>query len=116
MSRPFSDTLREMSGGSVLDDLTQKLDEAVEATLMTHKVSKVSLEVTIKPNGENSVTLSDKVKAMIPEPARGDSIFFVKDGELTRKDPRQQEMKLRRVGDADSEAGEEAGELAEANA
>lgn len=95
--RPFNDTLREMAGGRTHQEMTEKLAEIVEAVMLTHRAGKLTLEITVKPNGDHAVTLSDKVKATVPEGSRGDSVFFVKDGSLQRNDPRQTEMNLRRV-------------------
>lgn len=98
MARPFADVLRELGAGSTYDDLTAQLAEVVEAVVQTRKVGELSIKLKVKPNGEGSVIIADEIKAKVPEPARGDSVFFVTSGgSLVRQDPRQADLPLRRV-------------------
>lgn len=101
MARPFADVLRELGGGSVYDDLTAQLAEVVDGVNQTRKVGEISIKLKIKPNGENSVMVSSEVKAKVPEPPRGDTVFFTTaSGSLVRQDPRQADLPLRRVDGA----------------
>ena len=98
MARPFADVLRELGAGSTYDDLTAQLAEVVEAVMQTRKLGELSIKLKIKPNGEGSVIIADEIKARVPEPPRGESVFFVTTGgALVRQDPRQQDLPLRRV-------------------
>lgn len=98
MARPFADVLRELGAGSTYDDLTAQLAEVVEAVTQTRKIGELSIKLKIKPNGEGSVIIADEIKAKIPEPPRGESIFFVTSGgALVRQDPRQADLPLRQV-------------------
>lgn len=109
MSRPFADVVRELAGGDTYRDLSDGLAEVVQAVMATRKGGKITLELTIKPNGENSVSIIDDVKIKVPTPPRGQNIFFTTaDGALLRNDPRQKELPLKAV--ADNSAG---GELKE---
>lgn len=93
MARQFADILRDIAGGQCADELTAKLAEVVEAVSITRKVGSLSFSLKIRPNGENSVTISEQIKAVIPEQPRGDSVFFTTaGGDLLRTDPRQVDM------------------------
>ncbi|MGE5151191.1 MAG: hypothetical protein ACM3II_13805 [Rhodospirillaceae bacterium] len=101
MARPFADVLRELGGGTTYDDLTAQLAEVVEAVAATRKVGEISIKLRIKPNGDSSVIIADEIKTKVPEPPRGESVFFVTaSGSLVRQDPRQQDLPLRRVDNA----------------
>lgn len=98
MARPFADILRELGGGGVYDDLTAGLAEIVAAVQETRKVGELSIKLKIKPNGENSVMVSEEIKTKVPQATRGDTLFFTtSSGSLVRQDPRQQDLPLRRV-------------------
>jgi hypothetical protein len=100
MARAFTDVLREMAGGATLDDLTEQMAELVTAVLATQKSGTLNLKIKVSPNGLTSVRLSPDIKKTVPEPSRGESVFFVKDGhDLVRNDPRQPDLPLRAVPD-----------------
>ena len=98
MSRPIADVIKELSSGQVYDDLTTKLGEIVTAVLETRKQGELSVKLTVKPNGDGSVRVNADVKQKVPEPARGETLFFAtSSGSLIRNDPRQAEFALRDV-------------------
>lgn len=98
MARAFNAVLADLSGGRVHESLTDQLSELVTAVLETGKSGKISLEVTVKPNGVGAVLTNAKVKATIPEATAGDTVFFATaGGDLVRNDPRQAEIPLRAV-------------------
>lgn len=102
MARQFTDILRDIAGGQCADELTAKLAEVVEAVSDTRKVGSLSFSLKIRPNGDNSVTISEQIKAIVPEKARGDSVFFTTaGGDLLRTDPRQVDMFPKEVKAAD---------------
>lgn len=104
----FADVLRELCGGATYDELGGKLNEVVAAVRETRKVGELSLKLKVKINGEIGVTIEDEIKAKIPEPSRGTTVFFADDsGNLLRRDPRQSELPLRAV-EAHSETLKEA--------
>ncbi len=85
----FNATLQSIRDGQLLELLTGKLSDIVEAVEETGKAGQLVLTMKIKPNGEGAVTINSDVKAKVPEPAVGDAIFFVSDGNLVRRNPRQ---------------------------
>lgn len=98
MARPFADVLRELGSGTTYDELTVKLGEVVEAVLATRKIGEISIKLRVKPNGDAGVIVADEIKTKVPEPARGETVFFATSGgSLVRQDPRQQDLPLRRV-------------------
>ena len=101
MARQFADVLRDLGGGATYDELTARLAEVVEAVTTTRKIGEISIKLKVKPNGDSGVIVADEIKSKVPEPARGDTVFFVTaGGSLVRQDPRQQDLPLRRVGEA----------------
>lgn len=107
--RPFTDILGELAAGETLDTLTSDLAEIVTAVKATGKSGKLTLELTIKPNGAHGVEITDKISTKEPRDDRGSTLFFNdKDGGLHRRDPRQQDLPLRQVSgtEIDPETGE----------
>lgn len=104
-ARPFMDLLREQRNGRLHDLLTEKMQELVQSVVEERKGGTLTMTLTVTPKGDGAVLLSDKVAIKTPEPARGESLFFVTpENNLERQDPRQREMELRPVGLTDSSA------------
>lgn len=100
MARPFADVVRELGSGRTYEDLTHGLAEVVEAVMATRKGGELTLKMSIKPNGEGSVRITDDVKIKVPQPTRGDTLFFATaEGSLIRNDPRQDSLPLREVAE-----------------
>lgn len=94
--KPFTDVLRDIRKGRAVDDATMKLQQVVQAVLETGKPGAVTVQLTVKPqkNDSEQVVIVTQVKAKTPEHDLPDAIFFV-DGEdfsLHRTDPNQREM------------------------
>lgn len=88
----FNATVQNIREGALLELLTSKLHEVVEAVQEHGKVGEITLTLSIKPNGDDAVTISSKVKAKIPEGTVGDALFFVNGGNLLRRNPRQMDL------------------------
>lgn len=96
--RPITDVIRDLRRGKLVDLATTMLDEVVAAVEETGKSGKVVLEISIaKAQGdeEGVYEVSGKVKHTVPVADIGGSTLFGRD--LTKNDPRQQEMTLRNV-------------------
>ena len=111
MTRPFNYILGELGAGETVERLTEDLAEVVTAVRATGKTGKVTLELTVKQNGAHGVSISDKITTKAPRDDRGESLFFADpEGGLHRRDPRQQELPLRKIDggkqDHDPETGE----------
>jgi hypothetical protein len=91
--RPFAAFLQEQSGGSLHEELSQKLHDLIEAVRETGKAGSISLKVDVKPIAgadSRTLTVTDTVAAKLPRTERPKSIFFITDdGNLSRSDPRQ---------------------------
>lgn len=88
----FLATIQNIRDGALLELLSDKLHEIVEAVETHHKVGELTVTLTIKPNGEGAVTISPKVKAKVPDTTVGDALFFVSEGNLLRRNPRQMDI------------------------
>lgn len=98
MSRSFCDILRECQRGAALADLDDRLSELTAAVKQTRVAGKITLVLSMKPDGDNSVEVDTKVTLAKPNAKRGKSIFFVnQENDLVRNDPRQPDLPLRAV-------------------
>lgn len=99
--KPFTETLREIQRGSLLDELEEALVDTVRAVRETGKGGALKLEIKIKPasKGDNNQLFVDaKVTTSEPKADRPTTLFFATDAnELLRKDPRQHELELRSI-------------------
>lgn len=98
MSRSIAEVLRELTGGQTYEELNSALTEVVAAVGETRKSGSITLKLSIKPNGDNSVIITDEIKSKVPERSRGETLFFTTSGgSLVRQDPRQPDLPLRSV-------------------
>lgn len=88
----FTDFLRQIRKGRVVDDATVKLADLVKAVTEHGKSGTLTLTLTISPQSGDKglVTVTPSLSAKKPEPSMPNAIFFV-DGEggLSREDPNQ---------------------------
>jgi hypothetical protein len=97
--RPFTQFLQEQRKGGLHEDLSARLAEVVQAVLEHGKQGTVTVALKIKPVGDGQIQISDDVKVKAPEGEKAASIFYAdQDGNVSRTDPRQTEMPLRKVG------------------
>jgi hypothetical protein len=99
-TRPFAEWLHEQRQGALAAELSEVLNELVEAVHRHGRTGTLTLAIKVAPAGKNghTVVVSDEVKAKLPEGERGDSIFFVDpDMNLIRHDPNQEVLPLREV-------------------
>ena len=96
----FSQTLGNLRHGETLSEIDGLLTDALKASEDTGKVSKVTVTLTIKPNGRGTYKIVDDIKSTLPKFEREPTILCT-DGEqqLVREDPRQQKLKLEQVED-----------------
>ena len=97
--RSFADIVGEIDNGECLALLSRRVAEVSAAVVDTAQRGEVTLKLTIKPNGK-AVFVDAEVKAKTPEEGIKTSIFFVaKGGNLSRRDPEQQDLKIRAVSE-----------------
>ncbi|MDA3462705.1 hypothetical protein [Acinetobacter sp. AOR41_HL] len=97
----FCQTLGNLQHGDTLQQLDNLLSEALQASNDTGKVSKVSVTLTIKPNGRGTYKIMDDVKSTLPKFDKEPTVLFTDgDQQLVREDPRQQKLKLEQVSES----------------
>lgn len=73
--------------------LDEALEDVVRAVVEHEGAGKLSLTITVTPQGDGQMTYKAKVKTDLPRPGVPDSIFFGDaDGKLHRSDPRQRDI------------------------
>lgn len=98
MARNFTEILDDMSDGKVSQQLTTDLAELVEAVEETGLSGKVTLTITVKPDGKGRVVTAGSVKTTKPRPKLEASLFFTgSKGSLHREDPRQQKLPMTKL-------------------
>ena len=101
--RPFADWLREQSGGTTHEELSEKLAELAAAVKEVGKKGTLTFTITIAPFDKvdpSVVTVADEVKVNLPQHDRRKAVFYADDfGNLTRDNPMQPTFEgLREVG------------------
>lgn len=99
--RPFIDTLRETEYGHLLDELSDVQANVVDAAIETGKKGQIIITLNYIPEGNGQITIEADLKHKAPQPPRGKTLFFVTpERNLTRHDPRQQQLEgLRSVNE-----------------
>lgn len=91
--KPIYQTLAEIRGGDLVDELTQELRCLVQDVLATGKPGSLTLRLSVKNASKGSGTallIEDDVKVKPPKPDKGTTFLFATEsGELQRNDPRQ---------------------------
>ena len=62
----FSQTLGNLRHGETLTEIDGLLTDALKASEDTGKVSKVTVTLTIKPNGRGTYKIVDDIKSTLP--------------------------------------------------
>lgn len=112
MGQSLTDIMGNIRGGFALHKAGERLNELVMAVKETGKKGSVTLIIEVSPDksDENVVSVQPKIKSSIPDKGFTPGVFFATDqGELTREDPRQQEMfeERQRQGIAELKAGQD---------
>lgn len=104
--RPFAAWLQEQRNGALHAELTEQLTELVKSCTEHGKKGSLTLTVTVKPSDDGyHLFVTDDTKATLPRGERPSALYFSdEDGNLSRRDPRQQELPLRKI---DGGKGEE---------
>jgi hypothetical protein len=99
-ARPFFETLRDIEAGALLDELSEHQHRLVDAIRLAGKGGELVIKLAYKPDGRGQMNIKAEVKVNEPKMSRGTSLFFLTpEGNLTRRDPRQQDLPLRPVED-----------------
>lgn len=87
----FIKTLQAIRKGALVALLADDLKEVSEAVAELGKTGSLTLQLTIKPNGD-AVIVQPKITKKVPQQAVGDAIFFVGEKGLQREDPKQTDI------------------------
>lgn len=101
--RAATDQLRDIRGGLMVEELTEKMAEVVNAVLATGKKGSCTLKLSFDPasKGDAVITITDEIKAVIPQEKKmGTLMFALPSGTLQRQDPRQSELSLTAITSA----------------
>jgi hypothetical protein len=102
--RAATDQLCDIRGGEMVEELTEQLAAVVNAVLTTGKKGGLTLKLTVDPasKGDAVVTITDDIKVTIPREKRAGTLMFaLPSGSLQRQDPRQAELNLSAVAQAE---------------
>ena len=93
--RSFVDTLRDVRGGEVLDDLSERLQELVQAVQSCGAGGQLSITLTVKPmkGSREAVVVEDVIKLKKPEIKSSGTVMFPSvEGNLSRHHPKQDDL------------------------
>lgn len=98
-TRPITDTLRYLQGGTFLDEASEAMAELVSAVDATGKGGKLTIEISVKKMSKGACGVIGKVKISAPSDAPDATLMFpTPEGNLLTEDPRQQKLQLKVAG------------------
>lgn len=88
---PFAGFLHQQRKGALHAELSEGLQEVVQAVMEQRKTGTVTLKLKVSPSNDGStVFVTDDVKVDAPKADRGGSIMYPdRNGNLHRSDPNQ---------------------------
>lgn len=95
MIRPLFDTLRDLRGGQVIDDLALNIQELVQAVQSTGKAGSMKLTIVVTPMKGSTEAFVIKDTIALKKPmieSAGTVLFPTPDGNLTRTHPKQDSL------------------------
>jgi hypothetical protein len=98
--KPLSAILMEHRNGGLHNEASEELQKVVAAVKETQKKGSLTITIAVEPakDDEMSVVLMDSLSAKAPRPSTKPSRWFTDDhGNVSRTDPRQQELSGLRV-------------------
>ncbi len=99
--KPFAAFMQEHRQGGLHSELSDQLAELVLATREQGKKGSLTLKLDVAPNADGmTVTIVDSITLKKPEATRQAGIWYSdEDGNLSRRNPMQQELPIREVRD-----------------
>jgi hypothetical protein len=87
--------IQQQRRGALHAELTDTVAQVVAAVMTHGKAGSVTIKLTIKPEGDEAVSIADSYSAKVPTPPAKASIFFADDtGKLSRARLNQPELPL----------------------
>jgi hypothetical protein len=93
--RPLFDTLRDLRGGVVIEDLEAKLQELVTQVQITNGSGTLELKLTVSPlkGSSEAVVVKDDIKLKAPQiKSSGTVMFPTPEGNVQRSHPKQDDL------------------------
>jgi len=91
----FLDALGDVHGGQLIEEADRHLRQVIAAVRERGGTSVLTLKIKVASVAENRVDVSGQVTAKVPPASYPPSIFFTdQDNSISRRDPRQHEMKF----------------------
>lgn len=99
-NKTFGEVLQDLRYGTLHDELTEKMQEVVNACINTGKTGSLTLQIKLKPGKSGELEITDTIKSTVPELEKGGSIMWATpEGNLQREDPRQMTIEgLKSIG------------------
>lgn len=94
----FVSTLSAMHNGKVLEDLDDTIRDVTRSVQSVGKKGELTLKLVITPNGVGAgdvalFRVEEDIKVKLPKKGRSPSVFFADDdANLTRRNPKQEEI------------------------
>lgn len=89
-----SSTLMALSrhdGGSLVENADELLQACVRDVIRYGQSAKLTITMTLKPNGDSALKLSADVKATMPKRPQGEAFYYAaEDYSLTRTPPKDE--------------------------
>ena len=98
-TRPITDTLRHIGGGTFIDMASDKMNELVAAVDASGKTGKLTMEIKVKKatrGGAMHITGTLRLTKPAEEPMEA-MLFATPEGNLVADDPHQKTLELKPV-------------------
>lgn len=99
MARLFTDVIRDIAGGELVDEATTAINNVVTAVSETGKAGHLTIKIAIKPNGRGgAMNVIYDVASKVPQGDKLTSVMWpTPEGDLLASDPRQKSLDLKTV-------------------
>jgi len=99
MARLFTDVIRDIAGGELVDEATTAINNLVSAVDETGKGGSLTIKISVKPNGRGGgMNVGYDVAAKLPQGEKLTSVMWpTPEGDLLASDPRQKSLDLKTV-------------------
>ncbi len=95
-ARLFTDYLRELDKGRVIEELSTGMQELISCIMETGKRGSLTLKIDIAPSSKidtETVAVVASLKITSPEPDRHSTLYYITpENNLSRRDPRQMDL------------------------
>jgi hypothetical protein len=96
--RPITDTLRLLEGGTLIDSLSEKLNNLVKHVYETGKPGEIILKLKVKRVSGSALGITPTVEVKVPKEKPDETLLYATpDGNLTTEHPKQRSLELQAV-------------------